>query len=64
MARFKIKCSFEKCEKQYLTKTHLDRHTMTHTNAMHAYAIGGTFKAHLKTHIGGNSVDKRKVKTF
>ena len=29
-----------------------------------AYAQGGTFKAHLKTHIEGNSVDKREVKTF
>ena len=29
-----------------------------------AYAQGGTFKAHLKTHIDGKSVDKKEVKTF
>ena len=55
-----FKCSFEKCEKQYLTKTHLDRHTMIHTNERPyqcdncgmAFHQKGSLKEHMRLHTG------------
>ena len=60
MAGFKFKCLFEKCEKQYLTKPHLDRHTMTHTNERPyqcdncgmAFHQKGSLKEHMRLHTG------------
>ena len=53
-------CTFEKCDKQYLTKNHLDRHTMTHTNERPyqcdncgmAFNQKGSLKEHLRVHTG------------
>ena len=55
-----FKCTFEKCEKQYLTKTHLDRHIMIHTderpyqcdNCGMAFHQKGSLKEHIRLHTG------------
>ena len=55
-----FKCEYEKCEKNYTTQTHLDRHIMTHTNMRPygcddcgmAFSQKGTLKEHVRVHTG------------